>query len=58
MFFNLSITEIMLQLDDGIEWFTGNTREASSDRPRARSVSGLSDEASSVFPVNHENAII
>ena len=40
-------------LDDGIEWFTGNTLEASSDRPRALRARGLSDEASRVFPVNH-----
>ena len=28
-------------LDDGIEWFTGNTRGASSDRARAASVVAL-----------------
>ena len=34
-------------------WFTGNTLEASSDRPLALRARGLSDEASRVFPVNH-----
>ena len=48
--------QVFVHVIVGIEWFTGNTLEASSDR--VRSASGLSDEASSVFPVNHENAII
>ena len=43
----------MSHLDDGILWFTGNPLQASSDRPLPLCASGLSDEASCVFPVNH-----
>ena len=34
-------------------WFTGNTLEASSDRPLVLRARSLSDEASRVFPVDH-----